>query len=143
MAQVKSGDKIKVFNTDKGKIAILVCYDCEFPELARIAVSKGAKMIFVPFNTDDRRAYLRVRYCAQARAIENQVYVVITGCVGNLPDVENLDVHFSQSARLRRRSWLRKKRLLKWQTRPSPIFWLLPATIYANPCMPLDFMSRQ
>lgn len=95
---VQSGDKIKVFDTDKGKIAILICYDCEFPELARIAVSKGAKMIFVPFNTDDRRAYLRVKYCAQARAIENQVYMIITGCVGNLPDVETLDVHFSQSA---------------------------------------------
>lgn len=95
---VQSGDKIKVFNTDKGKIAILICYDVEFPELARIATSKGAKIIFVPFNTDDRRAYLRVRYCAQARAIENQVYMIITGCVGNLPEVENLDVHFSQSA---------------------------------------------
>ncbi|MBL7884021.1 MAG: GNAT family N-acetyltransferase [Bacteroidia bacterium] len=95
---VQSGDKMKVFNTDKGKIAILICYDIEFPELARIAVSKGAKIIFVPFNTDDRRGYLRVRYCSQARAIENQVYVIITGCVGNLPEVENLDVHFSQSA---------------------------------------------
>lgn len=95
---VKSGNKINVFDTDKGKIAILICYDSEFPELARIAVSKGAKIIFVPFNTDDRRGYLRVRYCSQARAIENQVYMVITGCVGNLPDVENLDVHFSQSA---------------------------------------------
>jgi len=95
---VKSGDKMKVFDTDKGKIAILICYDCEFPELARIATSKGAKIIFVPFNTDDRRGYLRVRYCAQARAIENQLYVIITGCVGNLPDVANLDVHFSQSA---------------------------------------------
>jgi predicted amidohydrolase/GNAT superfamily N-acetyltransferase len=95
---VESGDKIKVFNTDKGKIAILIGYDCQFPELARIAVSKGAKIIFVPFNTDDRRSYLRVRYCAQARAIENQVYVIITGCVGNLPEVENMDVHFSQSA---------------------------------------------
>jgi predicted amidohydrolase len=95
---VKSGNKLKLFNTDKGKVAILICYDAEFPELARIAVSKGAKILFVPFNTDDRRAYLRVRYCSQARAIENQVYVVITGCVGNLPDVENLDVHFSQSA---------------------------------------------
>jgi len=95
---VKSGSKINVFDTDKGKVAILICYDSEFPELARIAASKGAKIIFVPFNTDDRRGYLRVRYCSQARAIENQVYVVITGCVGNLPDVENLDVHFSQSA---------------------------------------------
>jgi len=95
---VKGGNKIKIFDTDKGKVAILICYDAEFPELARIAVSKGAKIIFVPFNTDDRRAYLRVRYCSQARAIENQVYVVITGCVGNLPNVENLDVHYSQSA---------------------------------------------
>ncbi|MBK9283975.1 MAG: bifunctional GNAT family N-acetyltransferase/carbon-nitrogen hydrolase family protein [Sphingobacteriaceae bacterium] len=95
---VKSGNKINVFNTDKGKVAILICYDSEFPELARIATSKGAKIIFVPFNTDDRRGYLRVRYCSQARAVENQVYVVITGCVGNLPDVENLDVHFSQAA---------------------------------------------
>jgi predicted amidohydrolase/ribosomal protein S18 acetylase RimI-like enzyme len=95
---VKSGSRVTVFNTDRGKVAILICYDVEFPELARIAVSKGAKILFVPFNTDDRRAYLRVRYCSQARAIENQVYVVITGCVGNLPDVENLDVHFSQSA---------------------------------------------
>lgn len=95
---VKGGNKIEVFDTDKGKVAILICYDIEFPELARIAVSKGAKILFVPFNTDDRRAYLRVRYCAQARAIENQVYTVITGCVGNLPEVDNLDIHFSQSA---------------------------------------------
>ena len=95
---VKGGNKIEIIDTDKGKVAILICYDVEFPELARIAVSKGAKMLFVPFNTDDRRAYLRVRYCAQARAIENQVYVIISGCVGNLPEVSNLDIHFSQSA---------------------------------------------
>ncbi|MDP1800725.1 MAG: GNAT family N-acetyltransferase [Bacteroidota bacterium] len=95
---VKGGDKIQIFDTDKGKVAILICYDIEFPELARIAVSKGAKILFVPFNTDDRRAYLRVRYCAQARAVENQVYVVLTGCVGNLPEVDNLDIHFSQAA---------------------------------------------
>ena len=52
----------------------------------------------MPFNTDERRGYLRVRYCSQARAIENQIYVVIAGCVGNLPQVENLDIHFAQSA---------------------------------------------
>jgi predicted amidohydrolase/GNAT superfamily N-acetyltransferase len=95
---VQGGNKVEVFDTDKGKVAILICYDIEFPELSRIAVGKGAKIIFVPFNTDERRAYLRVRYCAQARAVENQVYTVITGCVGNLPEVDNLDIHFSQSA---------------------------------------------
>jgi len=95
---VKPGDEIKVFNTDCGKVAIAICYDIEFPELSRIAASKGANILFVPFNTDVRRSYLRVRYCAQARAIENQVYVVITGAVGNLPNVENLDIHYAQSA---------------------------------------------
>ncbi|MBK7854924.1 MAG: bifunctional GNAT family N-acetyltransferase/carbon-nitrogen hydrolase family protein [Bacteroidetes bacterium] len=95
---VKGGNKIEVFDTDCGKIAIAICYDVQFPELVRIAAVKGAQILFVPYNTDERRGYLRVRYCAQARAIENQMYVAITGCVGNLPKVENLDIHFSQSA---------------------------------------------
>ncbi|HEX5112070.1 MAG TPA: GNAT family N-acetyltransferase, partial [Saprospiraceae bacterium] len=95
---VKGGDKIEVFDTDCGKIAIAICYDVQFPELVRITAAKGAEILFVPYNTDERRGYLRVRYCAQARAIENQMYVGITGCVGNLPKVENLDIHFSQSA---------------------------------------------
>jgi len=95
---VKPGSKVQVFDTDKGKIAILICYDIEFPELARIAVQKGANIIFVPFNTDERQAYLRVRYCAQARCVENQIYVAISGCVGNLPRVKNLDINYAQSA---------------------------------------------
>lgn len=95
---VKPGNKVEVFDTDMGKIAILICYDVEFPELARIAVEKGAQILFVPFNTDERRAYLRVRYCSQARAIENQVYMVIAGCVGNLPEVDNIDIQYAQSA---------------------------------------------
>jgi predicted amidohydrolase len=81
-----------------GIISIQICYDVEFPELSRIAVEKGAQMIFVPFCTDERNAYLRVRYCAQARCIENHVYAAIAGGVGNLPFVENLDVHYAQSA---------------------------------------------
>ncbi len=95
---VKPGNSVEVFDTDIGKISIMICYDVEFPELSRIAVSRGAQILFVPFNTDERRGYLRVRYCSQARAIENQVYVVIAGSVGNLPEVENLDIHFAQSA---------------------------------------------
>ncbi|MEP6844473.1 MAG: carbon-nitrogen hydrolase family protein [Panacibacter sp.] len=95
---VKPGNKLEVFDTDCGKISILICYDVEFPELARLAALKGARILFVPYNTDDRRAYLRVRYCSQARAIENQLYVVMTGCVGNLPQVDNMDIHYSQAA---------------------------------------------
>jgi len=93
---VQPGDRVNVMETDRGKIAILICYDIEFPELARVAVARGANSIFVPFNTNDRLGYLRVRSCAQARAIENQIYVSIAGCAGNLPSVENADIHYSQ-----------------------------------------------
>ncbi|MFT5731845.1 MAG: putative amidohydrolase/ribosomal protein S18 acetylase RimI-like enzyme [Planctomycetota bacterium] len=94
---VEGGDAIHVFDTDRGRVAILVCYDIQFPEVARIAVGMGARILFVPFNTDNREGYLRVRYCAQARAIENDVYVAISGCAGNLPFVDNADTHYAQS----------------------------------------------
>jgi len=94
---VEPGDNVEVFDTDKGKVSIQICYDIEFPEVSRIAVAKGAQIIFVPFCTDERYAYLRVRYCAQARCIENHVYVAIAGTVGNLPAVENMDIQYAQS----------------------------------------------
>ncbi|MFG0288481.1 MAG: GNAT family N-acetyltransferase [Rhodopirellula sp. JB044] len=94
---VNPGNAVEVFDTDCGRIAIQVCYDIEFPELTRIATQKGASIIFVPFNTDTRHGYLRVRYCAQARCIENHLYVAISGCTGNLPFVENSDIHYAQS----------------------------------------------
>lgn len=94
---VSPGDTVHVFDTDRGKVAILICYDIEFPELARIAVEKGARILFVPFCTDERAGYLRVRYCAQARCIENQIYVAIAGTVGNLPAAENMDIQYAQS----------------------------------------------
>ena len=94
---IKPGDKIEVFETDRGKINIQICYDVEFPELSRIAVSKGAEILFVPFCTDERYGYLRVRQCVQARCIENGVYAVMAGNVGNLPFVENMDIQYAQS----------------------------------------------
>ncbi|MCA9235105.1 MAG: GNAT family N-acetyltransferase [Planctomycetales bacterium] len=95
---VSPGDKVEVFDTDCGPISILVCYDIEFPELVRIAAQKGAGIIFVPFNTDTRQGYLRIRHCALARCVENHVYVAVSGCTGNLPFVENSDLHYAQSA---------------------------------------------
>jgi len=95
---VQPGDKLNIMSTDRGKIAVLAGYDIEFPELVRMAVHQGAQMVFVPFDTADRMAYLRVRYCAQARAIENPIYVITSGAVGNLPFVENADVHYAQSS---------------------------------------------
>ena len=95
---IRGGNEFKTIQTDCGPIAILICYDSEFPELARHAVNQGAKILFVPFCTDERQSFMRVRYCAQARAIENQCYVVMAGNVGNLPGVENMDIQYAQSA---------------------------------------------
>ncbi|MCB9232046.1 MAG: GNAT family N-acetyltransferase [Bacteroidia bacterium] len=91
------GKKLKVFDTDCGKIGILICYDVEFPELSRLLADDGMDILFVPFLTDTQNGYSRVRHCAQARAIENECYVAIAGSVGNLPKVHNMDIQFAQS----------------------------------------------
>ncbi len=94
---MQGGDTIRVFDTDAGKIGILICYDVEFPELPRLLAEQGMQILFVPFLTDTQNAYMRVRCCAQARAIENECYVAISGSVGNLPKVENMDIQYSQA----------------------------------------------
>jgi len=95
---LRGGNQLEIFDTDIGKIGILICYDVEFPELARHLADKGMTLLLVPFLTDTKNAYLRVRRCAQARAVENECYVAISGSVGNLPKVENMDIQYSQSA---------------------------------------------
>lgn len=95
---LSQGSQVKTFDTDCGRIGILICYDVEFPELSRLMADQGMQILFVPFNTDTQNAYNRVRICAQARAIENECYVAIAGSVGNLPKVQNMDIQYAQSA---------------------------------------------
>ncbi|MCB9766818.1 MAG: bifunctional GNAT family N-acetyltransferase/carbon-nitrogen hydrolase family protein [Candidatus Omnitrophica bacterium] len=94
---LQGGSQIKTFDTDCGKVGVLICYDVEFPELSRMLAMEGMDILFVPFVTDTQNGYSRVRHCAQARAIENECYVAISGCVGNLPKVHNMDIQFAQS----------------------------------------------
>jgi predicted amidohydrolase/GNAT superfamily N-acetyltransferase len=94
---MEGGSELKVFDTDCGKIGVLICYDVEFPELSRLLAGEGMDILFVPFLTDTQNGYSRVRNCAQARAIENECYVAIAGSVGNLPKVHNMDIQFAQS----------------------------------------------
>ena len=94
---LEGGNQLKVFDTDCGKIGILICYDVEFPELSRILADQGMDILFVPFLTDTQNGYSRVRHCSQARAIENECYVAIAGSVGNLPKVHNMDINYAQS----------------------------------------------
>ena len=95
---ISGGDSLQVFDTDAGRIGILICYDVEFPELGRLLAEQGMDILFVPFWTDTKNAFLRVQRCAQARAVENECYVVIGGSVGNLPQVQNVDLQYAQSA---------------------------------------------
>ncbi|MBR9981551.1 MAG: GNAT family N-acetyltransferase [Desulfatitalea sp.] len=94
---IEGGDRLNAIVTDCGPIGVLICYDAEFPELVRHLVDQGIQILFVPFCTDERQSYLRVRYCCQARAVENQIYVVMSGNVGNLPNVANMDIQYAQS----------------------------------------------
>jgi predicted amidohydrolase len=94
---MQGGNQLKTFDTDCGKIGVLICYDSEFPELSRLLADEGMDILFIPFLTDTQNGYSRVRHCAQARAIENECYVAIAGSVGNLPKVNNMDIQYAQS----------------------------------------------
>ncbi|HEX9826720.1 MAG TPA: carbon-nitrogen hydrolase family protein [Flavobacteriaceae bacterium] len=94
---MQGGNELKTYDTDCGKIGVLICYDCEFPELSRLLADEGMDILFIPFLTDTQNGFSRVRHCAQARAIENECYVAIAGSVGNLPKVNNMDIQFAQS----------------------------------------------
>ena len=95
---IKSGSELKVFASDFGKIAINVCYDSEFPLLARRQVEAGADLILVPSCTDTLAGYNRVRIGCQARALENQCYVVQASLVGNAPWSEAVDINIGAAA---------------------------------------------
>ena len=89
---------LQLFETEFGRLAIAICYDVEFPEIVRAAARNGANLLVVPSCTDDRQGFLRVRYCAQARAIENQMYVIHACTVGSLPMVPAVSLNYGQAS---------------------------------------------
>ena len=91
------GEELRIFDGPFGKFLIQVCFDIEFPEPTRICAELGIDTVFVPFSTDDEAAYLRVRLSAQARCIENHIYVGLSGSCGNLSHASYL-LNYSQSA---------------------------------------------
>lgn len=95
---IRGGNVVEAIDTDVARIGVLVCYDAQFPELARKLTADGADLLFVPYNTNDVYGHRRVRTCAAARCIENHLFAVTAGCAGNLPFVENADTHYARSA---------------------------------------------
>jgi len=96
--KVSPDSGLSLFETDFGRLAVAVCYDVEFPEIARAAARQDAHILVVPSCTDERQGFLRVRYCAQARAIENQLYVIHSATVGSLPMVPAVSLNYGQAA---------------------------------------------
>jgi predicted amidohydrolase len=95
---IKGGKELKCFDTEYGKIAINICYDSEFPLLARKQVEMGANLILVPSCTDTLAGFNRVKIGCQARALENQCYVVQSCLVGNAEWSEAVDINIGAAA---------------------------------------------
>jgi predicted amidohydrolase len=83
---LEAGDALNIIESEWGRLAILTCYDIEFPELSRIAADQGVELILCPSYTDTIAGYYRVQHSVHARAIENQLFVALSGIVGELEE---------------------------------------------------------
>ena len=90
---VSAGGPLRLFETELGQIGVLICYDSEFPLLARALVEAGAQLLLVPSCTDSMQGYWRVRIASQARALEGQCYVVQSPLVGEAPWSPAVDIN--------------------------------------------------
>jgi len=96
--KVSPRSKLRVFEGEFGRFAVTICYDVEFPEIARAAAREGANILCAPSCTDDRQGFYRVRYCAHARAIENQMYVIHSCTVGSIPMIPAVSLNYGQAS---------------------------------------------
>lgn len=95
---ISGGTQISAIHTPFGPVGISICYDAEFPMIARAQAEAGAKIILVPSATDTMQGYWRVRIGAQARALENQCYTVQAPTVGLAPWLPSLDENYGAAA---------------------------------------------
>ena len=91
---VEGGAQLRVFDTSLGRIGVLICYDCEFPLLARAMVDAGAEVLLVPSCTEKETGFNRVKIGAQARALENGVVTVQSATVGDAPWSPAIDYNY-------------------------------------------------
>ncbi|MAK67614.1 MULTISPECIES: carbon-nitrogen hydrolase family protein [unclassified Methylophaga] len=95
---IHPGQQIKVLDTDVGRIGISICYDIEFPMIAYQQVNAGADLILAPSCTDTQAGFHRVRIGCQARALENQCYVVQSPTFGEARWSEAVDVNTGRAS---------------------------------------------
>lgn len=96
--RVAAGSEIKVIDSDIGKLGINICYDSEFPMIARQQVAAGANLILVPSCTDTEAGFHRVRIGCQARALENQCFVLQSPTFGQSDWSEAVDINTGRAS---------------------------------------------
>jgi predicted amidohydrolase len=82
---ISGGERLRVFETALGRIGVAICYDSEFPLLARAQAEAGAEIILIPSCTEFASGYNRVRTAALARALENGCATVVSPTIGDAP----------------------------------------------------------
>ena len=95
---IQPGKDLAVFNTDIGTLGINICYDSEFPMFARQQAEAGAELILVPSCTDGQAGFNRVKVGCQARALENQCFVLQSPTVGDAPWSPAVDCNAGKAA---------------------------------------------
>ncbi len=91
-------DGLAVFATPKGSFGVTICYDSEFPLLARALAEAGAEVFLVPSCTETVAGFYRVRVGAMARALENQCIAVHAPLVGEAPWCAGCEINRGRAA---------------------------------------------
>lgn len=91
--RISPGSAITVFESPHGRFGVAACYDVEFPAIVDAMAAAGARLVVVPSCTDTRAGFQRVRLCARARAVENQLFVAQAPLVGTCDWSPAIDVN--------------------------------------------------
>jgi predicted amidohydrolase len=95
---ISAARELKLFDTALGRIGVQICYDAEFPLPARALAEAGAELLLLPSCTDAEAGYHRVRIAAQARALENQCYTLLSPLIGEAPWSPAVDINVGAAA---------------------------------------------
>lgn len=95
---IDAGERNRVFETPVGRVGVLICYDSEFPLLARAQIEAGAQLLLVPSCTDSEAGYQRVRVGCRARALEQQCVVAQAPLTGIASWSPAIDVNIGRAA---------------------------------------------
>ncbi len=98
LMDVKPNGPLTVFDTALGKIGVIICYDSEFPDLARALIEAGVEILLAPSCTSSVAGYWRVRIGAMARALESQCIVVHSPTTGDAAWNPTVDINIGAAA---------------------------------------------